>query len=446
MLALRPAYAKLTPCLVSPNSNSPSPPPSTLPRLLLGAGLVFCNRVLLALGLRRRVDGWRRGAGLVLRGEAARFYLSAFHLKVLAENPPPELSRAEIEQRVLARLDAFMQTEKEFHLLVRHCRDYDEVVPHSVPTYAVGFEPAPVGPGQFIRPDSWAGPHGTPAVADASPVFEFICRVHPDQLVDVWLRINHVGADGVPAQELLSRLERAWGVGRPLVLPAKEDWAAFSGPRPSPGRGDAAEVQTFIDFSPLLAWRKRENQKLPAPMTVSAAILWQLARHPQFAPLFLGTTVEVPAVGGLGRGVAIVVVRPADYFSRPDGLAQFVAAFNLELARTKQRASAALKTLNAAAFLPPRLEESLLRHTLDEGGRGFGSLGLTILKDARIFGAPFADAGHANGFIALGSVTLPAVDGRQVGCLVIKGPRGRIGEYGRIPHEALGQPQTGKGS
>jgi hypothetical protein len=184
----------------------------------------------------------------------------------------------------------------------------------------------------------------------------------------------------------------------------------------------------------------------PAPMTVSAAILWQLARHPHFAPLFLGTTVEVPAVGGLGRGVAIVVVRPADYFSRPDGLAQFVAAFNLELARTKQRASAALKTLDAAAFLPPRLEESLLRHTLDEGGRGFGSLGLTILKDARIFGSPFADAGHANGFIALGSVTLPVADGRQVGCLVVKGPRGRIGEYGRILHEALGQPRTGKGS
>jgi len=277
---------------------------------LLGAGLVLWHRVLLALGLRRRVDGWRRGAGLVLRGEAARFYLSAFHLNVQAENPPPELSRAEIEQRILARLDAFMQTEKELHLLVRHCRDYDEVVPHSGPTYAVGFEPALVGPGQFIRPDSWAGPHGTPGVAEASPVLEFICRVHPDQLVDVWLRINHVGADGVAAQELMSRLEQAWGVGRPLVLPAKEDWAAFSGPRPSPGRGDAAEVQTFIDFSPLLAWRKRENQKLPEPMTVAAAILWQLARHPQFAPLFLGTTVEVPAVGGLGRGVAIVVVRP----------------------------------------------------------------------------------------------------------------------------------------
>ena len=428
--------------MVSLNGNSPGPPSSTLPRLLLSAGLVFCNRALLALGLRRRVDGWRRGAGLVLRGEAARFYLSAFHLNVLAEHPSPELSRAEIEQRVLARLDAFMQTEKEFHLLVRHCRHYDEVVPHSGPTYAVGFERAPVGPEQFIRPDSWAGPHGTPAVADASPVFEFICRVHPDQLVDVWLRINHVGVDGVPAQELMNRLEKAWGVGRPLMLPAIEDWAAFSEPRTSPGRGDAAEVQTFIDFSPLLAWRKRENQKLPEPMTVSAAILWQLALHPHFAPLFLGTTVEVPAMDGLGRGVAIVVVRPADYFSRPDGLAQFVAAFNLELARTKQRTSAALKTLDAAAFLPPRVEESLLRHTLDEGGRGFGSVGLTILKDARIFGAPFADAGHPNGFIALGSMSLPAADGRQVGCLVIKGPRERIREYGRILHEALGQPRT----
>src|ERR1700722_12249212 len=50
--------------------------------LITSVALVLANRLLLGTGLRRRVDGWRRGAGLVLRGENSTFVLSAFGLNI----------------------------------------------------------------------------------------------------------------------------------------------------------------------------------------------------------------------------------------------------------------------------------------------------------------------------------------------------------------------------
>ncbi len=175
-------------------------------------------------------------------------------------------------------------------------------------------------------------------------------------------------------------------------------------------------------------------------MTFSAAIMWWLARHDTFSQLHLGTTVELPALDGIGSGVSMVVIRPADYFHRANGLARYVGDFNRELELTRRRKSAGCKTLDAAAFLPPKLAEKLLHHALHQGGRAFGSVGLTILKDAKIFGAPLADAGHINGFIAVGSVALQSADGKSVGCVVVKGPRERIANYAKVLREAMEQP------
>jgi hypothetical protein len=68
-------------------------------------------------------------------------------------------------------------------------------------------------------------------------------------------------------------------------------------------------------------------------------------------------------------------------------------------------------------------------------------MALTILKDASVFGAPLADAGHVDGFIALGSAALTTRDGRKVGCVTIKGPHQRIADYPRLLSEAVGQTQ-----
>ena len=83
------------------------------------------------------------------------------------------------------------------------------------------------------------------------------------------------------------------------------------------------------------------------PMTVAAAVIWCLTNTPAFPDIRIGSTVEMPAVDALGRGVGIVVARPADYFGRKDGLARYVREFNRQLALTRRRVSGGCKTLDA---------------------------------------------------------------------------------------------------
>src|SRR5262245_60222938 len=90
-------------------------------RLFAGVALTLLSRLLLRMRVLKPVDGWRRGAGLVLKGDAATFVLSAFNLNALSDRRASEdLSIHEIEQHVAHRLDMFLRGEPEFHLLIRH--------------------------------------------------------------------------------------------------------------------------------------------------------------------------------------------------------------------------------------------------------------------------------------------------------------------------------------
>ena len=253
------------------------------------------------------------------------------------------------------------------------------------------------------------------------------------------MRVNHVAADGVPMQEMISRLERTWGVADDVVYPTPEAFGPHMGPRSCVGRDGLCEMQAFIDFSPLLAWRKKVNATLPEPITVSAALMWCIARQPALRETFLGTTVDVPADDCAGRGVGMVVIRPGDYINRDNGLAEYVRAFGRELALTRTRRSGGAKTLDACALMSPSIASTLLKYAANHDPRAFGTLGLTILKDAKVFGAPLGDAGHPDGFIAIGSMALPTGDGRKIGCVCIKGPRERIQNYPQIIQQAINQ-------
>jgi hypothetical protein len=57
----------------------------------------------------------------------------------------------------------------------------------------------------------------------------------------------------------------------------------------------------------------------------------------------------------------------------------------------------------------------LTRKRGDQGTSAFGSVGLTVLKDSKVFGAPLGDTGHANDFIAIGGISHEAADGKRVG-------------------------------
>jgi hypothetical protein len=62
----------------------------------------------------------------------------------------------------------------------------------------------------------------------------------------------------------------------------------------------------------------------------------------------------------------------------------------------------------------------------------FGSLCVTIIRDAKVFVAPMTDLGLGKGFVAIGHAALPTADGRRVTAISIKGDAGTIAEYPAI--------------
>jgi hypothetical protein len=313
----------------------------------------------------------------------------------------------------------------------------------------LGFDQWSGGTGRFLSPTSWRGEDVSSPFAGGAAgemrggsrtaLLKFIFRIGPEGSADLWVRANHVGIDGVPVQDVLTRLENAWGCEH-VLYPTPEEFAAAASPRACGERGGQRgilEVQTFLDFSPLLQWRKRRNATLAEPMIVSAAFLWCAAHHEQLRGLFMGSTVEIQAVDKLQRGVGVVVVRPADFFDRPDGLSAYVTNFNRQVNLTRQRRSPACKTIDAAAFLPAKWEREILVRALEDGRSAFGSLALSVIREAKVFGAPIGDAGHADGFIALGRADLPTADGRKVACVTIKGPAARVADYPAILRQAI---------
>ncbi len=206
--------------------------------------LLLVNRAILGLGLRQRPDGWRRGSGLVLRGEASTFVLSAFGLRASPAT----------ESNIAAQLAEFLAKERGLFICIQRGAGEDAPSRCDGPSYTLGFQPWVDGPARFIRPDDWTGSKCFTHTHD--PLFNFICRVSSEGEVDVWLRVNHIGTDGVPAQELMSRLEASWGIAKEVVFPTPDEFMPFHLTRRCNGRDELAEVQAFIDFAPLLAWRK----------------------------------------------------------------------------------------------------------------------------------------------------------------------------------------------
>ncbi|MBC8107317.1 MAG: hypothetical protein H7Z14_12060 [Anaerolineae bacterium] len=407
--------------------------------VLAGVSLVMLNRALTRLSPRRRKDGWRRGAGLVLRDLPATFVLSAFALDVWSDEPANRTKALSTTQAHLReRLAKSLVGSRECHVRVRRTESEDVAELGDGANYSLAFEPWIDSYERFVRPEEWGERDHDDSSRD---LLNIVARIAPNGCADLWFRINHVGTDGVPTQEMISRLESEWGTATPVLFPTPEQFAPHVRPRScrSASRTDLCEMQAFTDFTPLRAWRKKVNATLPESITVSAALMWCLSAHSELSQVRIGTTVDVPAMGHLPRCVGVVVMRPSGYRSGPNGLSGYVREFNRQIELTRTRRSSGAKTLDACAHLPPKLASTLLRYALEVDTRAFGTMGLTILKDAKVFGAPLGDTGHQDGFIAVGSINLPTSDSRKVGCVHIKGSAARIGDYAQVIQQAIDQ-------
>ncbi len=260
--------------------------------------------------------------------------------------------------------------------------------------------------------------------------------------VDVWVSAHHVGLDGVPLQELLSGLEREWGADPSIAFPAPDVDAAFMLPRTCSVEGERAvdEMLTFVDFSPIVSLRRAVNtrfaDRLRAPATFGAVLAWVLEAEPEFAGVRIASTVDVAASNGYERDVDVVPLRPADFAKGPnrwDNFVEFANEFNRLLDLSRRRRSPLRDGMSTAGLLPAAVHSHVVRSNPPALNDTFGSLCITIIKDAKVFVAPMTDLGLGHGFFAIGSTNLRTATGTPVAAVSIKGDAGRIAGH----HAAL---------
>lgn len=264
-----------------------------------------------------------------------------------------------------------------------------------------------------------------------------VARTTGDNGLDLWVSAQHVGLDGVPLQDLLGRLERAWGA-EAVVFPAVQPGGAFTGPRSchAPGERAVDHLVGLVDLSPVLDLRRslteQHRTEIGGDVTLGALIAWLLSQEPEFHGIRIASTVDVKASGGYERDVDVVPLRPGDFAtgSGPwDGFVEFVREFNRLIAASRSRTSPLRVGMQTAGLLPPWAHATVVRSNPASLDDTFGSLCVTIVRDAKVFVAPMTDLGLGHGFIAIGSADLPSADGKRVASISIKGDAGRIAHY-----------------
>jgi hypothetical protein len=468
---------------------------------VVALGSVLSGKALIACGLRRPPEGWRRTLGVLLRSEPTRFALSAFGLDA-ADG---------IERHLAARLREYLGGQSDAHYRLewrdavtirRQTTSVDLVLLRFAPSGALqSLEPylSDHAPAATDRPNrdevhraivaaynrtrqlpeiertralanAVDGAYARRLLSACCLSFETIdhsdpaARFQPPEFrarrtlgfgvlsvvmrpaanrrtVDVWMSAHHVGLDGVPLQDLLTGLEQAWGVPQPPVFPAPNHHEPFMLPRlcSCPGERDVDEMLMFVDLSPVLALRDQLNRRhvreVGGPITFGAVIAWLLNHEPALAGVRIASTVDVAASDGYERDVDVVPLRPADYVSNGDpwsGFVEFAKEFNRLVALSRARTSPLRQGMQTAGLLPAWAHAHAIRSNPGSLDDTFGSLCVTIIRDAKVFVAPMTDLGLGKGFLAIGHAALPTADGRRVTAISIKGEAGTITQYPAI--------------
>lgn len=270
----------------------------------------------------------------------------------------------------------------------------------------------------------------------------FVCRRLPNGAADLWLQVNHTGGDGVPMQELLTRLESAWGTENQTFYPADRG----NPPEPVPCYASPQErplhvITDFIDFTPLLALRKRLNQRLAKEISgnipVGCLLLWCLAHRPEFAGVTFASTVDVPATETQARAVDFVPICPGAYMRMGfGGFVAFVRDFRQRIDQSRARQSAGYKAMQRLALLPPALASAALQLNPEAARSTFGSVGVSIVREDKVGVGTMADAGFDGGFIVIGSMSLPCSGGTTTS-VSIKGEPAAIRRYPLAIRQAI---------
>jgi hypothetical protein len=266
-----------------------------------------------------------------------------------------------------------------------------------------------------------------------------LARLHPaGDAVDLWFHFDHALFDGVPFAEMISSLEREWGVPRPLVLPRRNAMVGLRSKVPcsSLGNGDSFVTQDFFDFQPLVQLRKglskRFAEKMEGePLSMVGLLVWGLAQRQPFRDLTFHVVIDVPAAESRERTIGIVSIRPSTFFNREDpqlGFIAFQRRLSRMIASTRERRSGQYELVDTLAVMPAELYPLALTIF----GRGirevFGTFGVSVIRNTAVVNAAQTDV-QTDGFLGFGRFDLPTEDGRLLGAANAKGPVAKLDAY-----------------
>ena len=161
---------------------------------------------------------------------------------------------------------------------------------------------------------------------------------------------------------------------------------------------------------------------------MGALLDWFLAHQPEFQGVKFANAVDVPANETKGRGVDLVPIRPADYMDQR-GFAAYLSDFNQLVLDARNRRTRSYRAMRNLAILPPMLAFAALRLNPEAGRSTFGTVGVSIVKSAKVVVGTMADQGFDGGFILIGNMSLPSRNGRTSAAVSIKGEYAAIRGY-----------------
>ena len=258
-----------------------------------------------------------------------------------------------------------------------------------------------------------------------------VFRFHTGKpVLDLWWQIHHAAADGAELQEIHSRLKSDFGTEE-VAFPTKSSEPVFvtaceiTGVEPP-----LALAVGFLDLQILLRERKRLNElnqsKTEVPLV--AVLLWNIVQQPEFRCRRFAIAVDVPSNQQFGRAVDLISIAPespSGLFTDEELLA-FAREFNSLAAAARHRTSPTYRAMEQLAVLPSWLAQCLLKYNRLRTRKVYGSVGLSMLRDASVFVGPMSDSGFDEGFLAIGKVGLTTVSQEKVACITFKGPRERV--------------------
>lgn len=312
----------------------------------------------------------------------------------------------------------------------------EEYAGRSLSAVFVQFEMFPRGPGE--RSARFKVPPFSKMKHPGFGILSIVCRLSGDfSLVDLWMQFNHMGLDGVPAQEILDEIKKEWGVKGGFSYPAADDREAMFPERVSSGDGEGGifHIHQFLDFQPFLRERNEVNKRWGGcegrGVSVVALLVWKLSQYPEFQDVKFAVPVDVCATGSQARTLGFVFIRPSIYYdprSADRGLRAFQQAFEGQVVSARKRCSASWKILDAYAAASPGLYALTTRFLLSSLQAFTGAVGVTVIKTADFFTAPSND-GHTSGFIACSNFLLSGEEGSKVCGVSIKGPKEKVTKY-----------------